>query len=179
MYKKESSPGRRLCAFLLVPAIAAGCALTSVPAVANVLSSLSATEVVAQSDNKVSEKIPETEALAVDKSEITDSPDKIAEPQGGFEGMMKYLMYNVQYPEAAEKAGEEGKVVVRFVVGADGVICDPEIQTSISPSLDAEALRVVKSMPAWTPAIKDGQPVATYFVLPISFKMPKAAEEKK
>ncbi|MDE7376472.1 MAG: M56 family metallopeptidase [Muribaculaceae bacterium] len=174
MYKKQSSPARRLCALLLVPALAAGCALTSVPAVAHVISSISTAEAAEQLfDGKVTKKIAENTSEATPKSEIVDEPEQMAEPEGGQSGLMFFLSQNVKYPEEAVKAGEEGKVVVSFVIGEDGSISDAEIKTSVSPSLDAEALRVVGLMPAWTPARSGGKAVATHYALPITFKLPK------
>ncbi len=172
MYKKESSPVRRLCALLLVPALAAGCALTSVPAVARVLSSMSTNEATELIEGKVSEKIADSAPEAAAASEIVEKPEQMAEPEGGIMGLMNFLAQNLKYPKEAEKAGEEGKVLVRFVITADGSVSDPEIAQSVSPSLDAEALRVVKLLPKWTPARSGGKAVATNYVLPINFKLP-------
>lgn len=172
MYKKESSPVRRLCALLLVPALAAGCALTSVPAVARVLSGISTTEAAEQLiDSKVSEKIAESAPAAAPESEIVEKPEQMAEPKGGLAELMHFLAQNVKYPKEAEKAGEQGKVLVGFVIREDGSISDPEIKASVSPSLDAEALRVVGMMPAWKPARHGGKAVATHYVLPINFSL--------
>lgn len=101
---------------------------------------------------------------------------------GGLEAMMKYLAMNVRYPEAAMKAGKEGKVVVKFIVAKDGKIESPEIVRGVSPELDAEALRVVGAMPDWIPVEHDGKPVACWFTLPVSFVLQSDAEtpaEKK
>ena len=71
----------------------------------------------------------------------------------------------------------EGKVVVEFTVNADGTLSDFKVVKSVSPELDAEALRVIKAMPAWSPAIVDGKTVACSYVLPVSFKL--QGDEKK
>ena len=110
-----------------------------------------------------------------------DNPDKIhqvveVQPEfpGGMKEMMKFIQYNLKYPESAKAAGTEGKAFVQFVVKADGSIENVEIMhSSGDASLDAEALRVVKAMPKWRPAMNKGEAVNVKFVLPIVYKLPK------
>ena len=112
-----------------------------------------------------------------------DDPEKVfqvveVQPEfpGGMKEMMKYLQSNLKYPEAAKAAGAEGKAFVQFVVKADGSISDVQIMRSTgNESLDAEALRVVKAMPKWRPAMNKGKAVNVKFVLPIVYKLPKEA----
>ena len=112
-----------------------------------------------------------------------DNPDKIhqvveVQPEfpGGMKEMMKYIQSNLKYPEAAKVAGAEGKAFVQFVVKADGSISDVQIMHSTgNESLDAEALRVVKAMPKWKPAMNKGKAVNVKFVLPVVFKLQKEA----
>ena len=112
-----------------------------------------------------------------------DNPDKIhqvveVQPEfpGGMKEMMKYIQSNLKYPEAAKAAGAEGKAFVQFVVKADGSISDVQVMRSTgNESLDAEALRVVKAMPKWRPAMNKGKAVNVKFVLPIVYKLPKEA----
>ena len=110
-----------------------------------------------------------------------DNPDKIhqvveVQPEfpGGMKEMMKFIQNSLKYPESAKAAGTEGKAFVQFVVKADGSIENVEImRSSGDASLDAEALRVVKSMPKWKPAMNKGKAVNVKFVLPIVYKLPK------
>ena len=112
-----------------------------------------------------------------------DGPEKIyqvveVQPEfpGGMKEMMKYIQSNLKYPEAAKAAGAEGKAFVQFVVKADGSINDVHIMRSTgNESLDAEALRVVKAMPKWRPAMNKGKAVNVKFVLPVVFKLQKEA----
>ena len=112
-----------------------------------------------------------------------DDPEKIhqvveVQPEfpGGMKEMMKFIQYNLKYPESAKAAGAEGKAFVQFVVKADGSISDVQIMHSTgNESLDAEALRVVKAMPKWRPAMNKGKAVNVKFVLPIIYKLPKEA----
>ena len=95
---------------------------------------------------------------------------------GGMKEMMKYIQSNLKYPEAARAAGAEGKAFVQFVVKADGSISDVQVMRSTgNESLDAEALRVVKAMPKWRPAMNKGKAVNVKFVLPVVFKLQKEA----
>ena len=85
--------------------------------------------------------------------------------------LAKFLMENVKYPKDAAKNKIQGRVLVEFIVDKEGNIKDPTILQSAYPSLDTEALRVVKLMPRWTPGYQEGQPVNVKFALPIVFKL--------
>ena len=102
---------------------------------------------------------------------------------GGMEEMMKFLQQNIKYPKEAQEQGKQGRVVVQFVVNKDGSISNDTIVRSVDPSLDAEALRVVRSMPNWTPGKQKGKPVRVRFTLPVTFHLngdaPKQATEVK
>jgi TonB family protein len=90
---------------------------------------------------------------------------------GGEVAMMKWLAENIKYPSLAQAQCIQGRVVVRFVVAPDGSIQDVENMRSLDSLLDAEAMRVVQSMPKWTPGKQDGKPVYVYYTLPILFKL--------
>ncbi len=82
-----------------------------------------------------------------------------------------YLSDKLDYPARAKENGIEGRVVIRFVVRADGSITDAKVQQSIGGGCDEEALRVVRAMPKWKPRKQNGKPVAVWFNLPIHFRM--------
>ena len=90
---------------------------------------------------------------------------------GGDAALMKYLSENIKYPEAAEKAGEQGRVVVNFIVEKDGAISNVNVVRSVTPTLDAEAVRVIKAMPKWVPGKQDGQFVRVKYNVPVSFRL--------
>lgn len=107
-----------------------------------------------------------------------DEPEKIfvaveqpAEFPGGQAAMMKWLSNNIRYPESAQQNGISGRVVVKFVVEKDGSIGSPTIVKGVDRDLDQEALRVVKRMPKWQPGKNNGQPVRSYFNLPVTFRL--------
>lgn len=103
---------------------------------------------------------------ALDKAEVMP---KFA---GGESALMSYLVENVKYPAAAAKANKQGKAFVGFVVDKSGSLKDVKIMKSAgNAELDAEAIRVVKAMPKWTPGTVDGKAVDVQYTLPIQFKL--------
>ena len=90
---------------------------------------------------------------------------------GGQGELMKYLRNNIKYPAEAQKKKIEGRVIVTFVVDKKGRVVNPMVERSVHPLLDAEALRVVKRMPKWTPGRMNGESVNVKFRLPITFKL--------
>lgn len=182
MYKEKNSGLRRMRGLVLTMApVLAVAVVINIPAVASVMESMRAAsfevpvvapvEARAVSEDKVSENSASIETAT------ENMPDSHAEFKGGQTAMISYLVNAIKYPEAAQNAGVEGKVVVEFTVNADGTLSDFKVVKSVSPELDAEALRVIKAMPAWSPAIVDGKTVACSYVLPVSFKL--QGDEKK
>ena len=97
---------------------------------------------------------------------------------GGDEALMQYLADNVCYPEIAAEMGIEGVVTVEFTVKADGSIADAKIVRMVDPDLEEEALRLVNSMPRWTPASDNGTPTEARYSLPIKFRLPTPSDNR-
>ena len=131
-------------------------------------------------DNMVIELIP----VNIIKSNVTD--DDVYEvvenmpefPNGGMGELMKYLSANIRYPEAAHKAGIQGRVTVQFVVGKDGSIGNVSILRGVNADLDAEAIRVISSMPKWKPGTQKGEPVKVKYTVPVMFRLTPEPVEK-
>ena len=87
--------------------------------------------------------------------------------------LLKWLRSNIQYPPDALELGVEGRVVLRFVVRADGTIGNVEVLRKLHPSCDREALKAVSKMPKWIPGAQGKLPVAVYYTLPVYFKIQK------
>lgn len=102
---------------------------------------------------------------------VYDIVDVMPQFPGGQGELMKFLRNNVKYPAEAQKKKIEGCVIVTFVVNKKGRIIDPTVERSAHPLLDAEALRVIKRMPKWTPGRMNGESVNVKFRLPITFKL--------
>ena len=90
---------------------------------------------------------------------------------GGMEALYKYLAQNMKYPQLARDNGITGKVYVTFVVEKDGSIANPKVLRDIGGGCGQEAIRVVKSMPKWTPGKQRGKPVRVQFNLPVNFSL--------
>lgn len=115
-------------------------------------------------------------ANKVEEEEIEDPQiyvrvEKKAAFPGGQAELNKYLSKAINYPEEASDNGIQGRVIVSFVVNTNGSIVDVEVLRGVHPALDKEAMRVVKAMPAWTPASNQGKKVRSKFTLPINFKL--------
>ncbi|SEJ57728.1 TonB family C-terminal domain-containing protein [Dyadobacter sp. SG02] len=102
---------------------------------------------------------------------------------GGYKGLNKFLANNLQYPHEALETGIEGSVRVSFLLDEDGNVSSGRVVSSPGEELDDEALRLVNSMPKWTPAQKDGKPIAVWYTISIQFdpeldKLPLKVKEE-
>ena len=104
--------------------------------------------------------------------EVIDEPQIWVEQMPEFNGNInKYLSEAINYPVLAIEIGLQGKVVCEFVVNKDGTIVDVKVLRGIDRSLDNEAVRVIKSMPAWKPGRMNGKAVRVKFTLPVNFRL--------
>ena len=102
-----------------------------------------------------------------DLIDVTKDP----EFPGGPEALMEYMRKNIQYPADAREQKIEGRVLVQFIINGNGSIQEPEIIKSVHPSLDAEAVRLVSSMPNWKPAMSRGLTFRQKYTLPVDFRL--------
>lgn len=106
-------------------------------------------------------------------------PETMPQFPGGQELLLKYLADNIKYPASAVKAKKQGRVIVTFIVQKNGSVTHAKIAKSIDPELDAEALRIVKGMPKWTPGTQNGKPVSVRYMVPVKFSLQKDATPGK
>ena len=106
-----------------------------------------------------------------EESKVFDIVEQMPSFPGGPAALMKFLSENIKYPVVAQENGVQGRVVVAFVVERDGSITDVHIARGVDPSLDKEAVRVVKSMPKWTPGKQNGSAVRVKFNVPVAFRL--------
>ena len=92
-------------------------------------------------------------------------------PDGGLQGLLKFLAKNIKYPVIAQENGIQGRVVCAFVVNKDGSIVDIEVLRGVDPSLDKEAVRVLGTMPKWKPGEQRGKPVRVKYTVPVMFRL--------
>ena len=102
---------------------------------------------------------------------IHDKVDEMPTYKGGNDPLMKFISNNMVYPKEAINSGTEGRVVVQFLIEKDGKVSARKVVKSVSPQLDAEALRVSKLLNNRTPGKMKGQAVRCHFTLPLVFKL--------
>ena len=164
MMKKQSSPWALLKVLYVLPV--AFVAVTTANAVESVR------EMGVQEAPVVNEA-PIPLPNVTEDDEIRENVEVNPEYPGGMTELMKFMSTNSKYPKEAQDKGIQGKVVVQFVVDKDGSIVDAKVVKPVDPLLDAEALRIINSMPKWTPGKDKGEAVRTRFTLPINFRLPQ------
>lgn len=107
----------------------------------------------------------------VNSTRVYDVVEQMPSFPGGISGLRTYLNQNIRYPAEAQENCVQGRVVVSFVVEKDGHISDVTVLRSVEPSLDKEAVRVVRNMPRWTPGKQGGEPVRVRYRVPVSFRL--------
>ena len=120
---------------------------------------------------KVNEKVVDEVPPAVEETKVFDVVEQMPQYKGGDQALMDYLNKSIKYPVIAEENGIQGRVVCTFVVERDGSITDVKVVRSVDPSLDKEAVRVLKAMPKWIPGKQNGSAVRVKFTLPVTFKL--------
>jgi protein TonB len=106
-----------------------------------------------------------------EETKVFDVVEQMPEFPGGQAALMKWLSDNIKYPAVAEENGIQGRVVCTFVVERDGSVTDVQVARSIDPSLDKEAIRVLKKMPKWIPGRQNGSAVRVKYTVPVTFKL--------
>lgn len=117
--------------------------------------------------------VPSSELYAQKRKQKKTEKNEIVMPSypGGEKALLKFIMEETRYPSEARVKKEVGEVLVAFSIGMDGYISGVRVLRSVSPSLDAEAVRVVKKMKPWFPGKRNGVPVRAEMTIPINFKI--------
>lgn len=120
---------------------------------------------------KAKEEIAQPEPPKEEENKVFDVVEEQPSFPGGQGALMQWLRDNIKYPVIAAENGIEGRVIVQFVVSKTGSISDVRVARGVDPSLDREAVRVVSSMPNWTPGKQNGTSVNVRYTLPVTFKL--------
>ncbi len=120
---------------------------------------------------KAKEVIAQPEPPKEEETKVFDVVEVMPSFPGGQAALMSYLSNNIKYPQIAMENGVQGRVVCTFVVERDGSITDIRVVRGVDPSLDKEAIRVLKSMPHWIPGKQNGSAVRVKFTVPVTFKL--------
>lgn len=115
------------------------------------------------------------EALLDDKFDPKNPVYKVVEVMPKFPGgdseLLKFIGKNIKYPKECKEKGIEGRVILAFTVGKDGGLSDYEILRGVDPLLDAEAIRVIQTMPKWAPGTQEGKPVNVRYTVPVTYRL--------
>ena len=117
------------------------------------------------------ESVSEEQTVSQNDTRVYDVVEQMPQYPGGDAALMQYLSSHIKYPVIAEENGIQGRVVCTFVVERDGSITNIVVVKSVDPSLDKEAIRVIKSMPKWIPGKKNGSPVRVKYNVPVTFRL--------
>ena len=90
---------------------------------------------------------------------------------GGDSTLLAYISQNTKYPETAKKNNIQGRVILRFCVTAKGNVDRVSVLRGVDPEIDAEAIRVVNSLPAFKPGKQGGKPVPVWYMVPVTFAL--------
>ncbi len=120
---------------------------------------------------KAKEVIAQPEPPKEEETKVFDVVEQMPSFPGGPAALMQFLSSNIKYPVVAEENGIQGRVVCTFVVEKDGSITDVRVVKSVDPSLDKEAMRVVKSMPKCIPGKQNGSAVRVKYTVPVTFRL--------
>ena len=130
------------------------------------------TIVLTESDTKKDVKVVASAPQAVTSDDQTFSVvEQMPEYPGGMRAGLEFMARNLRYPTKAREAGKQGRVIVQFVVRKDGSLSDFKVLRPVDPWLDAEAIRVISTMPKWKPGMQDRKPVSVKFTLPVTFML--------
>ena len=116
---------------------------------------------------------PVVEMPKRDENEIFKSVEQMPQFPGGDAALIKYLDSHIQYPPEAAKNNIQGRVILQFVVDKTGEIGEVKVVRSVDKDLDKEAVRIVKTLPKFNPGRQNGQAVAVWYTLPVTFKLPQ------
>ena len=120
---------------------------------------------------KAKEVIAQPEPPKEEETKVFDVVEVMPTFPGGQQALFEGLSKHIKYPVVAEEKGVQGRVIVTFVVERNGSITDVQVAKSVDPSLDKEAVRVVKAMPHWIPGKQNGSAVRVKFTVPVTFRL--------
>ena len=123
-------------------------------------------------DSAYAKKVTGSGATTKAKTEFA-VVDRAPQFPGGSEALTKFLKDNIKYPVDAEENGIEGRVILSVMIGKDGSVSNVHVVKSVDPTLDKEALRVVRLMPKWIPGKKNGRATQERYTIPFIFHLEK------
>lgn len=169
MNRKRSRAIGRTKYLIFLPLVAILMLLSNIEAVARITKDMAQTAIV--NEDKTEQVIVKDTIASQASEQIYTMVDDMPRFPGGDDELVKFLARNAKYPVKAIENKVQGAVVASFIINKDGSINDVRVVRSVDPLLDNEAIRVIKSMPAWTPGKIKGVAVAVRYTVPVTFKM--------
>ena len=173
--KKRTGRVGKVKYLTLLPLAAGLLVLTNLDAMARIVSRQ--TTVPVPAEKTMIAPAPEAVSVEVatllppDDDKVYEVAEVMPEYPGGQGELLKFLARNIKYPEESVKNKEEGRVQIAFIVNKDGSISDVKVLKNTTPLLDAEAIRITKSMPNWTPGKDKGKVVRVAYTVPVTFRL--------
>lgn len=167
--KKRTGSVGKVKYLTLLPLAAGLLLLNNIDAMARIVNHQE-TVAVEQTDAAL-ERTEASQPLPPDEDKVYEVADVMPEFPGGQMELLKFLARNIKYPAESVQKKEEGRVQMGFIINKDGSVSDVRVLKGVSPALDAEAIRVIKSMPTWTPGKVKGEIVRISYTAPITFKL--------
>ena len=130
-----------------------------------------------KNEEELSATSEESRAIKAPEGEVFQVVEEMPEFPGGMGECMKFIGKNIKYPAEAIEKGIQGRVIIQMVVTKEGDIAEAKVVRSIDPLLDAEALRVINSMPKWKPGKQKGEAVNVKYTIPVMFRLSNEASE--
>ena len=178
MLKEKSNPWARVKYLYVLPLAAlavSAFARPEVSAVADELSSAKVNDLVASMKTNQLETV--SFAVKDTLTPVFEVVERMPQFPGGVAAQVEYFKKNLRYPAEAKKAGTQGRVVVQVVVIKDGSISNVKVLRGVDPALDAEAIRLVNSMPKWKPGMQKGKAVTVKYTVPVLFSLDELDEK--
>ena len=178
MLKEKSSPWARVKYLYVLPLAAlavSAFARPEVSAVADELSSAKVNDLVASMKTNQLETV--SFAVKDTLTPVFEVVERMPQFPGGVAAQVEYFKKNLRYPAEAKKAGTQGRVVVQFFVNKDGSISNVKVLRGVDPALDAEAIRLVNSMPKWKPGMQKGKAVTVKYTVSVLFSLDELDEK--
>ena len=132
-----------------------------------------------KNEEELSATSEESRAIKAPEGEVFQVVEEMPEFPGGMGECMKFIGKNIKYPAEAIEKGIQGRVIIQMVVTKEGDIAEAKVVRSIDPLLDAEALRVINSMPKWKPGKQKGEAVNVKYTIPVMFRLSSPDGEVK
>lgn len=167
--KRSRSIGKAKC-LVFIPVVGTLLILSNVDALARITDELAESTFAEEREEYVLSE-EGIEAAKRARGQVFAVVEVMPEFPGGQAALLEFLKTNIRYPESAVKNGLEGRVSCSFVVGEDGAISEAEVIRGVSPELDEEALRVINSMPVWSPGRQRGKAVNVKYTVPVTFRI--------